>query len=99
MTENQISLLRNKLENVENSYENFIRSMIDTCYEHNGFYDTLTEFIKNNPNATADDISEIQMEYIGIPFFDEKDGQWHRWDKIITEEEAARIAQNEFCDN
>lgn len=99
MTENQIALLRSELENVENSYDNFIRSMIDTCYEHKGFYNTLTEFLKNNPNASADDISELQMEYIGIPFFDDKDGQWHRWDKIITEEEAARIAQNEFCDD
>ncbi|MGN1133329.1 MAG: hypothetical protein ACI4RN_02625 [Oscillospiraceae bacterium] len=99
MTSEKLELLKEKLKNIGKSYDNFVSSMLVTSKTHKGFADSLLKFLNDNPTADADDVSQFEMEYIGIPYFDESDGKWHRWDEIISEEEAKAIVQKEYCDD
>jgi hypothetical protein len=95
-------VLREKLENVSDSYFEFVDGILFDC-EHDkdknpNIAQQLLEYMNCNPDLSSSDILDYEMTLIGMPYCDD-DGVWRRWDKIITEEEAYRIAQTEYCDD
>lgn len=95
--------LRILLESVSDSYFDFVRGVLYDCerFKHKNpvIENQLIDFIENNPTAESSEILSFESVCIGIPYFDDSDGKWHRWDKIISEEEARAIVQKEYCDD
>lgn len=99
---NIIETLREKLNNVSDAYPNFVRCILEDCEDYKDknpkIAEQVLQYIDENPNAQTSDILDFEMDCIGIPWEDDN-GIWHRWNEIITEEEAKRIAQTEYCAN
>lgn len=54
--------LRALLENVPDSYPDFVKVMMHLAARHNNHQDVI-DYIKNNPNAQTDDIDEFFDDY------------------------------------
>lgn len=92
--------LEGKLNNVSDSYPEFVRDILEDCEIHKEKDENLKEnvfyYMVEHPNADTSDILDFEMNCIGIPWGDD-DGKWYRWGFQITEEEAKRITQEEYC--
>ena len=99
---NLIETLREKLNKVSDTYPEFVRGILEDCeyYKDKNPHvaEEVLQYIDENPKADTSDILDYEMYRIGIPWGDE-DGKWYRWDKEITEDEARRITQAEYCDD
>lgn len=95
---NVFKKLRDLLEQVSDTYDNFVMGIMDDCIGNEDHAQALINFIEEHSQANSSDISEFHLDYIGVPWCDDNE-VWHRWNKIITEEEAQRIAQEKYCDN
>lgn len=98
----ELEKLSKRLIKVKGTYPEFVRGVIDDCEHFKDKNPNITEqvleYVKNNPNATPSDIIDYTSDCSGLPWADEND-VWHRWDTIITEEEARRITQTEYFDD
>lgn len=56
--------LRECLESVSDSYDDFVDGGIMTAENHNGYAEKLIEHIKSNPNVTTSDIIKYETEEI-----------------------------------
>ena len=90
--------LKNKLKSVSDCYDDFYAGIVERCKGNSELTEHILKFITDNPDSNTSDILIDMMIFIGLPYRDGS-GQWHRWDKIISEEEAERIAQDEFCED
>ncbi len=94
--------LESRLRKVNDSYPEFVLAMLLDCRLYSDkcpdLEQKLIEYIDNHPEADIEEVSDYEEDCIGIPWCDDED-VWHRWDKIISEEEAQRIAQEEYCDD
>lgn len=99
---NFIEKLREKLNNVSDTYPEFVRGILEDCEYYKDknphIAEEVLQYIDENPKADTSDITDFELYCIGIPWGDEN-GKWYRWDKEITEEEAKRITQEEYCDD
>lgn len=57
-----ISTLRNELEKVSDSYEDFVDGAIITAKNHKDYAEKLISFIHSNPKATTSDIIKYETE-------------------------------------
>lgn len=100
--------------NMKQIYEKIKKLLEKTSEQYPGFTDSIIEelehFHSKNPNAayelcellehrdlTASEVTLYESQLIGIPFPDEN-GVYHRWGMIISEEEAQKIIENEYCE-
>ena len=60
---NKEEKLRSLLENVKDSYSDFVHGGLVTAKNHNA-YDKMISFIENNPDATTSDIVLFDTEEI-----------------------------------
>ncbi len=99
---NIVETLKEKLNNVIDTYPEFVKGVIHNCEYYKDknpkIAQQVLEYIQNNPNADTSDIIEYTSDCKGLPYGDDN-GKWYRWDKEITEEEARRITQAEYCDD
>lgn len=56
--------LRECLERVSDSYDDFVDGGLMTAKNHDGYAEKLIAFIKSNPNATTSDIIKYETEKI-----------------------------------
>lgn len=99
---NNLDLLAEKLNKVSDTYENFVSCIVFDCEYYKGknpnVAEQILEYIEKHPDANSSDILDFEMTAIGIPYCDDN-GVWYRWDKVISESEAKRISQEEYCDD
>lgn len=99
---NNLEKLKEKLRNVNDTYPEFVRGIIEYCEKYSEKNPQITEqvlkYVEENPNADSSAIIDYTDDCRGLPWGDDN-GVWHRWDTIITEEEADRIVQTEYCDD
>lgn len=99
---NIIETLKEKLNNVSDTYPEFVRCVLEDCEDYKDKNPHIAEqvlrYIEENPKADSSDILDFESNCTGLPYGDD-DGKWYRWGKEITEEEAIRITQTEYCDD
>lgn len=93
-----LNKLKSALKSVSDYYDDFYSGIIDRCENNPELTEHILNFMKDNPNANTSEILIDMMYFIGLPYCDD-DGVWHSKDRIITEEEAIRISETEFCDD
>ena len=95
----KIGELKNMLENVSDSYFDFVDSIICDCKAQNvEFTASIIDFINENPNAKSSEIIEYELYMLGLPYCNDK-GEWYQKDKKITEEQARVIVETDFNDD
>ena len=96
---NSIELLKSKLKAVSDSYPDFVNCIVEDCNRYSDKNPLLCEqvltFLNDNPNATSSEICDFELDLIGVPYCDDN-GKWFRWGIEITEEEAQRVANDEY---
>jgi hypothetical protein len=99
----EIDVLKNMLENVNDSYFEFVDGIIFDCnhYEDKNpnIAKQLIEYMNCHPELSSSDILDYEGILIGLPYRNDDDGLWRRWNTVITEEQARQIAQNEYCED
>lgn len=97
-----VTKLRSLLENVSDTYPDFVNGVIGDCEHHKDknprALEQVLEYVEKHPDANSSEIIDAELTIVGLPYGDEN-GKWYRWDKEITEEEAQRIADKEYNDN
>lgn len=102
----RLNQLREMLISVSDSYDYFVLGVIADCKRSKKKYpekcSNITEqiiaYIEEHPKAKSSEIIEYTSNCCGLPWGDDE-GVWHRWNEIITEEQAKQIVQSEYCDN
>ena len=99
--ERNLKKLELMLENVKDSYNTFVDSIVTGCeyYSDKNDYicEQLIDYIESNPEADSSMILDKYSEIIGIPYCGDN-GKWYRWGVEISEDEARRIANEEYAD-
>ncbi len=62
MSKDVFSVLRNELEKVSDTYEDFVEGGISTAKNYKGYAEKLIAFIQSNPEATTSDIIKYETE-------------------------------------
>jgi len=90
--------LKSNLKSVSDYYDDFYLGIIDRCESNAELTEHILNFMEDNPDANTSEILIDMMYFIGLPYCDDN-GVWHSKGKIITEEEAVRISEADFCDD
>lgn len=90
-----IEKLENLLNSINDSYFEFVDSVISDCKaQDEKFTKSIIKFIENNPTANSSEVLEYELYELGLPYCEE--GIWYQKDKIITEDEARQIVETRF---
>lgn len=106
LNDKSIEYLKNLLMNVLDSYYYFVLGVITDCKRSKKKYpekcsnvtEQIIAYIEEHTKAKSSEIIEYTSNCYGLPWGDDE-GVWHRWNEIITEEQAKQIVQREYCDN
>lgn len=94
--------LRRRLENVSKQYPDFVDSIISelkhSVNKNPNAAKQLLDYLESDTDLDAYKVTLYETQLIGVPLPDEN-GNYFRFGKKISAEEAQKIIESEYCDN
>ena len=95
-----IKAVETELNKINAPYSHFASSAISEAKayqaENPKIWTQLLAYLTRHNDLTASDVCEYMGYLIGLPYQDDIDGKWYRWDKEITKEEAQKIVNEKY---
>ena len=92
--------VENELNKIKAPYSHFVSSAVSEAKtyqaENPKIWEQLLAYLTRHENLTASDVCEYMSYLIGLPYQDDTDGKWYRWDNEITEAEARKIVSEKY---